>query len=83
MCYLIIQRFAFVFLRHGCRNLVLEILIVQVGSHYHFIEVNPFLVFDRRKAYGMRLNIPAGTATRFEVDSSLNFIISVHSVLFL
>ncbi|PON82807.1 Urease, alpha subunit [Trema orientale] len=39
---------------------------VQVGSHYHFIEVNPFLVFDRMKAYGMRLNIPAGTATRFE-----------------
>ncbi|KAL6983864.1 Urease [Sarracenia purpurea var. burkii] len=39
---------------------------IQVGSHYHFIEVNPFLVFDRRKAYGMRLNIPAGTATRFE-----------------
>lgn len=39
---------------------------VQVGSHYHFIEVNPQLVFDRSKAYGMRLNIPAGTATRFE-----------------
>ncbi|KAI4385293.1 hypothetical protein MLD38_003337 [Melastoma candidum] len=39
---------------------------VQVGSHYHFIETNPFLVFDRRKAHGMRLNIPAGTATRFE-----------------
>lgn len=39
---------------------------IQVGSHYHFIEVNPFLVFDRRKSYGMRLNIPAGTATRFE-----------------
>ncbi|GFQ07550.1 urease [Phtheirospermum japonicum] len=39
---------------------------IQVGSHYHFIEVNPYLVFDRRKAYGMRLNIPAGTATRFE-----------------
>ncbi|KAF7839772.1 urease [Senna tora] len=39
---------------------------IQVGSHYHFIEVNPFLVFDRRKAYGMRLNIAAGTATRFE-----------------
>ncbi|KAK3040812.1 hypothetical protein RJ639_029156 [Escallonia herrerae] len=39
---------------------------IQVGSHYHFIEVNPFLVFDRMKAYGMRLNIPAGTATRFE-----------------
>ncbi|KAM6589578.1 hypothetical protein CsatA_012183 [Cannabis sativa] len=39
---------------------------VQVGSHYHFIEVNPFLVFDRMRAYGMRLNILAGTATRFE-----------------
>ncbi|RVW90897.1 Urease [Vitis vinifera] len=39
---------------------------IQVGSHYHFIEVNPALVFDRRKAHGMRLNIPAGTATRFE-----------------
>ncbi|KAE8687389.1 Urease [Hibiscus syriacus] len=39
---------------------------IQVGSHYHFIEVNPVMVFDRRKAYGMRLNIPAGTATRFE-----------------
>ncbi|KAL7093909.1 hypothetical protein ACP275_11G068400 [Erythranthe tilingii] len=39
---------------------------IQVGSHYHFIEVNPYLVFDRRKAYGLRLNIPAGTATRFE-----------------
>lgn len=39
---------------------------IQVGSHYHFIDVNPYLVFDRRKSYGMRLNIPAGTATRFE-----------------
>ncbi|KAH7515529.1 urease [Ziziphus jujuba] len=39
---------------------------IQVGSHYHFIEVNPSLVFDRWKAYGMRLNIAAGTATRFE-----------------
>ncbi|KAJ4838729.1 hypothetical protein Tsubulata_043738 [Turnera subulata] len=39
---------------------------VQVGSHYHFIEVNPGLIFDRIKAYGMRLNIPAGTAVRFE-----------------
>lgn len=42
--------------------------LFQVGSHYHFIEVNPYLIFDRRKAYGMRLNIPAGTATRFEVE---------------
>ncbi|TKY59873.1 Urease protein [Spatholobus suberectus] len=39
---------------------------IQVGSHYHFIEVNPCLTFDRRKAYGMRLNIAAGTAVRFE-----------------
>ncbi|CAK9325627.1 unnamed protein product [Citrullus colocynthis] len=39
---------------------------IQVGSHYHFIEVNPSLVFDRSKAYGMRLNISAGSATRFE-----------------
>nr|XP_019708460.1 urease isoform X2 [Elaeis guineensis] len=39
---------------------------IQIGSHYHFIEVNPYLVFDRRRAYGMRLNILAGAATRFE-----------------
>ncbi|KAL3511416.1 hypothetical protein ACH5RR_030817 [Cinchona calisaya] len=39
---------------------------IQIGSHYHFIEANPYLVFDRRKAHAMRLNIPAGTATRFE-----------------
>jgi urease beta subunit len=39
---------------------------VQVGSHYHFFEVNPALQFDRQAAYGMRLNIPAGTAVRFE-----------------
>ena len=39
---------------------------VQVGSHYHFFEANRELDFDRRTAYGMRLNIPAGTAVRFE-----------------
>jgi urease beta subunit len=39
---------------------------VQVGSHYHFFEVNTALDFDRRAAYGMRLDIPAGTAIRFE-----------------
>ncbi|MCS6877163.1 MAG: urease subunit beta [Geminicoccaceae bacterium] len=39
---------------------------VQVGSHYHFFEVNEALVFDREKARGMRLDIPAGTAVRFE-----------------
>ena len=39
---------------------------IQVGSHYHFFEVNRALVFDRDIARGMRLNIPAGTAVRFE-----------------
>jgi len=39
---------------------------VQVGSHYHFFEVNPALVFDRARARGMRLDIPSGTAVRFE-----------------
>jgi urease subunit beta len=39
---------------------------VQVGSHYHFYETNPALVFDRDKARGRRLDIPAGTAVRFE-----------------
>ena len=39
---------------------------IQVGSHCHFFEVNRFLAFDRDAAYGMRLNIPAGTAVRFE-----------------
>src|SRR5687767_7775815 len=39
---------------------------IQVGSHYHFIETNPSLKFDRGVAYGKRLNIPAGTAVRFE-----------------
>jgi urease subunit beta len=39
---------------------------IQVGSHYHFFEVNSALNFDRAAAYGMRLDIPAGTAIRFE-----------------
>jgi urease beta subunit len=39
---------------------------VQVGSHFHFFEVNSALRFDRAKAYGMRLNIPSGVAVRFE-----------------
>ena len=39
---------------------------VQVGSHYHFAETNPGLAFDRDAAQGMRLDIPAGTAVRFE-----------------
>ncbi|MBG3875095.1 urease subunit beta [Staphylococcus xylosus] len=39
---------------------------IQVGSHYHFFEANPALQFDREKAYGKRLDIPAGAAVRFE-----------------
>ncbi len=39
---------------------------IQVGSHFHFYEVNRFLIFDRELVRGMRLNIPAGTAVRFE-----------------
>src|SRR3954451_7667733 len=39
---------------------------VQVGSHFHFFEVNRALVFDREAAYGLRLDLPAGTAIRFE-----------------
>jgi urease subunit gamma/beta len=39
---------------------------IQVGSHFHFFEVNKALRFERSKAFGMRLNIPSGTAIRFE-----------------
>ena len=39
---------------------------IQVGSHYHFFETNSALQFERAKTYGFRLNIPAGTAVRFE-----------------
>ncbi|HBH03197.1 MAG: urease subunit beta [Candidatus Rokubacteria bacterium RBG_16_73_20] len=39
---------------------------IQVGSHFHFFEVNRALRFDRTQAFGMRLNVPAGTAVRFE-----------------
>ena len=43
---------------------------IQVGSHYHFFETNPALVFDRDKTRGFRLDIPAGTAVRFEPGQS-------------
>ncbi|MDE3737469.1 urease subunit beta [Pseudomonas resinovorans] len=43
---------------------------IQVGSHYHFLETNDALAFDRAAARGMRLNIPAGTAVRFEPGQS-------------
>jgi urease subunit beta len=58
-------------LNKGRKTLTLEILNsgdrpIQVGSHYHFFETNEALQFDRKKAYGCRLNIAAGTAVRFE-----------------
>ncbi len=43
---------------------------IQVGSHYHFFETNPALLFDREKTRGLRLNIAAGTAVRFEPGQS-------------
>ena len=43
---------------------------IQVGSHYHFFETNPALSFEREKARGFRLDIPAGTAVRFEPGQS-------------
>ena len=44
---------------------------IQVGSHYHFFEVNGALLFDRAAARGFRLNIPAGTAVRFEAGDTV------------
>jgi len=45
---------------------------VQIGSHFHFFEVNKALVFDRKKAFGMRLDIPSGAAVRFEPGEKKN-----------
>ena len=58
-------------LNSGMRQVTLEVANtgdrpVQVGSHYHFFEVNAALAFDRAQARGMRLDIAAGTAVRFE-----------------
>jgi urease subunit beta len=58
-------------LNAGQRALILHVANtgdrpVQVGSHYHFAEANPALTFDRKAARGLRLDIPAGTAVRFE-----------------
>ena len=51
---------------------------IQIGSHYHFYEVNDYLKFDREKAYGKRLDIPSGTAVRFEPGDKkeINLIVS-------
>jgi len=58
-------------LNKGRKTITLEVANtgdrpIQVGSHYHFYETNDALKFDRKKAYGFRLNIAAGTAVRFE-----------------
>lgn len=58
-------------LNKGRATLVVEVANtgdrpIQVGSHYHFAETNPALTFDREQARGFRLDIPAGTAVRFE-----------------
>ncbi|MFN7173336.1 MAG: urease subunit beta [Thermaurantiacus tibetensis] len=60
-----------ILLNPGRPRLVLEVANrgdrpIQVGSHYHFAETNPALAFDRQAARGHRLDIPAGTAIRFE-----------------
>lgn len=48
---------------------------IQVGSHFHFFEVNKALVFPRRLAFGKRLNIPSGTAVRFEPGDSKQVVL--------
>ena len=62
-------------LNKGRRKVTLEVTNtgdrpIQVGSHYHFFETNEALRFDRKLAYGCRLNIAAGTAVRFEPGQS-------------
>ena len=62
-------------LNKGRRSISLQVVNngdrpIQVGSHYHFYETNAALKFDRKKAYGCRLNIAAGTAVRFEPGQS-------------
>ena len=59
----------------GCETVIVQVANtgdrpVQVGSHYHFYETNPALMFEREKTRGFRLNIPAGTAVRFEPGQS-------------
>ncbi len=52
---------------------------VQVGSHYHFFEVNPALVFERALSRGFRLDIPAGTAVRFEPGQQREVILVAYA----
>ena len=65
----------------GRRTIELEVTNVgdrpiQVGSHFHFFEVNRALRFDRPQAFGMRLNLPAGTATRFEPGDTRRVVLT-------
>jgi urease subunit beta len=67
-------------LNAGARTLTLRVensgdRPIQVGSHYHFYETNPRLSFDREKARGMRLDIPAGTAVRFEPGQARDVVL--------
>jgi urease subunit beta len=67
----ILPRAGEILLNEGREAITLEVANtgdrpVQVGSHYHFAETNPALAFDRAAARGRRLDIPAGTAVRFE-----------------
>jgi urease beta subunit len=52
--------------RNNTTQTPVALISEQIGSHYHFIESNPYLQFDRALSYGMRLNIASGTAVRFE-----------------
>src|SRR4051812_38964059 len=52
---------------------------IQVGSHYHFFETNPALKFERKKARGMRLDIAAGTAVRFEPGATREVMLVPYS----
>ena len=54
---------------------------VQIGSHYHFFEANKALIFDRRSTLGMRLDIPAGTAIRFEPGATTDVKLVAFSCL--
>jgi urease subunit beta len=71
----IITKFGDIELNKGRKTVTLTVANtgdrpIQVGSHYHFFETNPALKFDRAKARGMRLDIAAGTAVRFEPGQS-------------
>ncbi|MCP4382691.1 MAG: urease subunit beta [Hyphomicrobiales bacterium] len=62
-------------LNAGCETVTLDVANtgdrpIQVGSHYHFYETNPALAFERERTRGFRLDIPAGTAVRFEPGQS-------------